>query len=562
MSCQFDKILSKGECVSNCKDSMFLTANNTCEPCQIPCDKCYSLKLCKSCAPSYFMQPNSTECSSKCPDGYFGNSINQACSKCYFTCKTCVGSEANKCLDCDIQNGYTKDTDEIGECRLAVCLDGFYTYLNKNTNKIECHKCHESCLKCDTSDSREYCLECKKPLFQVASSIPLHFECKSCEEHIIGSKTGSKGDCIEICGDGLNIGLNECDDGNTNDGDGCNSECKIENGWNCVRRKSESDYCYDIISPTAKLKISKILVLEIAFSESVISSAKTINDFANNIDLRIEGLDKDCNYTWTFIDKINTKIKFENISISVRLNCSLQENAQRFIVEFKKLYMITDLYNNKLATPIISALSKRYLYISDSAKEAVSDAGSSFSISGFATFGIILGVNMLQSTAVESFWAFMNMLQILAYIPIISCELPYNLEIFLTQYLSVSRVSFPFKMLPSWVPNPLTYIRNFLVIPFNTRFELCGFESLSFIYNFSEQLFTWVLLIAFYILIRLICLVIPDNSCLLIHKWKKDYEYNTPIRVLIETYLNMTFCSFVNIWLVFLYFYKCEKVGH
>lgn len=29
------------------------------------------------------------------------------------------------------------------------------------------------------------------------------------------------GYCTEICGDGLNLGQYECDDGNKNDGDGC-----------------------------------------------------------------------------------------------------------------------------------------------------------------------------------------------------------------------------------------------------------------------------------------------------------------------------------------------------
>jgi hypothetical protein len=27
-------------------------------------------------------------------------------------------------------------------------------------------------------------------------------------------------DCYEVCGDGLNVGINECDDGNTISGDG------------------------------------------------------------------------------------------------------------------------------------------------------------------------------------------------------------------------------------------------------------------------------------------------------------------------------------------------------
>lgn len=37
--------------------------------------------------------------------------------------------------------------------------------------------------------------------------------------------------CKEICGKGLNYGLLECDDGNTLNGDGCTTDCKVEKGW-------------------------------------------------------------------------------------------------------------------------------------------------------------------------------------------------------------------------------------------------------------------------------------------------------------------------------------------
>ena len=39
--------------------------------------------------------------------------------------------------------------------------------------------------------------------------------------------------CVEICGDGFNFGMVQCDDGNLLNGDGCNSKCLIEPGWNC-----------------------------------------------------------------------------------------------------------------------------------------------------------------------------------------------------------------------------------------------------------------------------------------------------------------------------------------
>jgi cysteine-rich repeat protein len=38
---------------------------------------------------------------------------------------------------------------------------------------------------------------------------------------------------INICGDELTNGMEECDDGNLIDGDGCSSICVLEDGWDC-----------------------------------------------------------------------------------------------------------------------------------------------------------------------------------------------------------------------------------------------------------------------------------------------------------------------------------------
>jgi cysteine-rich repeat protein len=39
---------------------------------------------------------------------------------------------------------------------------------------------------------------------------------------------GSSGACLETCGDGKSFGMNMCDDGNRNNGDGCSSNCVTE----------------------------------------------------------------------------------------------------------------------------------------------------------------------------------------------------------------------------------------------------------------------------------------------------------------------------------------------
>lgn len=39
--------------------------------------------------------------------------------------------------------------------------------------------------------------------------------------------------CVTVCGDGIKAGSEQCDDNNTADGDGCNSDCTIGNNNNC-----------------------------------------------------------------------------------------------------------------------------------------------------------------------------------------------------------------------------------------------------------------------------------------------------------------------------------------
>ena len=58
-------------------------------------------------------------------------------------------------------------------------------------------------------------------------------------------------ECSEICGDGLNLGQYECDDGNLVDGDGCSSSCKVERGFRCLGGSLYSpDKCKDLRPPT------------------------------------------------------------------------------------------------------------------------------------------------------------------------------------------------------------------------------------------------------------------------------------------------------------------------
>lgn len=51
---------------------------------------------------------------------------------------------------------------------------------------------------------------------------------------------------VDVCGNGKSHSLNEdCDDGNTVDGDGCSASCKIETGWDCSTKIKCAPICGD-----------------------------------------------------------------------------------------------------------------------------------------------------------------------------------------------------------------------------------------------------------------------------------------------------------------------------
>ena len=127
------------------------------------------------------------------------------------------------------------------------------------------------------------------------SPVPGHIMCKSCAEIDPGYYTlptkqcGGIGYCqqkLEICGDGINLGLLECDDGNNINGDGCSADCRIEKGFKCYKRTKKADLCVDVLPPKAELKVKKGNMLEIRFSEFVKSTLNSIPCFDNPLFLR------------------------------------------------------------------------------------------------------------------------------------------------------------------------------------------------------------------------------------------------------------------------------------
>jgi cysteine-rich repeat protein len=80
------------------------------------------------------------------------------------------------------------------------------------------------------------------------------YSCKVCSEITGFTDSNDASQCKEICGDGINLGYYECDDGNSNDGDGCSSECNYEGILMCISsRVTKMETCFHYMLPRFKV---------------------------------------------------------------------------------------------------------------------------------------------------------------------------------------------------------------------------------------------------------------------------------------------------------------------
>jgi fibro-slime domain-containing protein len=109
--------------------------------------------------------------------------------------------------------------------------------------------------KLDMGDDDETCLEGVPTPPNCGDGVLTEDE--SCDDGNTQDGDGCSGDClcvaagwqcsppgepchqIAVCGDGAVVAPEPCDDGNTANGDGCSEHCKLETGWNCEGDPSE-----------------------------------------------------------------------------------------------------------------------------------------------------------------------------------------------------------------------------------------------------------------------------------------------------------------------------------
>ena len=172
--------------------------------------------------------------------------------------------------------------------------------------------------------------------------------------------------CIEICGDGLDFGKLECDDGNLLDDDGCNSTCEVEYGFECSGgTESQPDVCVDVLGPQIdEVRVSASNAVNVTFTESIFvldgKSCQVTEDtliLGEDYNVSISG----GNGPYGF--KAQAQVSSSNsVSISLEMLSSL-EGGESVTIEFKD-GLVADSNGNELKSRSGEGTLQPFTYLS------------------------------------------------------------------------------------------------------------------------------------------------------------------------------------------------------
>lgn len=163
------------------------------------------------------------------------NSNTNSTSVCTTACGDGFVAGSEECDDGELVGGDGCSATCVVERRFVCCIgaDGGST-CNRGNAPCSTDKCGDG-----IRDAKEACDDGNTEDFDGCS--------KSCEIQLgffcLHPVTDGPDECTPICGDGLLVRRESCDDANTLDGDGCSRLCAVETGFQCTRLREKS-LCY------------------------------------------------------------------------------------------------------------------------------------------------------------------------------------------------------------------------------------------------------------------------------------------------------------------------------
>eukprot|EP00347_Sterkiella_histriomuscorum_P011756 403371220 len=297
--------------------------------------------------------------------------------------------------------------------------------------------------------------------------------------------------------------------------------------------------------------------VKIAFNQLIAIPPQTFEQIRDSefIKLNIQGPFEPYEYTWEVTEitskYLKLKITFDDPSIigvySDKETVDITFN--RFLIQTqneKGNYLSNLKYQAELALVIDqdSEILQSLLGVSTAMKVVLSGViGSS-----------MLG-NTLMSQAMSNLWALLNGLQILTYFVFFNVNLLSHIYIFFDMLMVSHFDVIPFKdtIYQKIEDNDVTFI------PINYNFSLYGYDSQLFIMNVADIYMVIMILIGYYAIYKAVQYMFKRSQTPRFKKVQEyvdeqvgEYKYNTIIRFMMESYLDMALFSYMNIVLFYM----------
>ncbi|CAD8071405.1 unnamed protein product [Paramecium sonneborni] len=476
------RISTNDTCI--CMDGYYDIGQLICQKCHSTCKTCQDASTCKSCYDNQFriMSINNKSCT--CQTGYFEQS-SDICGQCHLSCLECSQNNSTSCtrcpttrepsindnaheFSCKCRRGYYESGNQlclscndyinppINHYCYSKCGDGIIQWNEdcddgNNNYRDNCYKCLNgnsfcldyTCTGCDAGQ----CIGCIDGFYLTQESIcePCDSSCKTCinksdncTDCMIYQNDGSgcimcnqdqgfqilDNQCINICGDGIKVSNEQCDDGNLKPNDGCNQLCEIEEGYQC------QTLCEKIIYPTILFELNtqdlkynsqRIVKIKTDQKVSISGSINSIFKFKiNNLNsyeisfVDLTSYSEEYNYLF-----LELTIQLQTVVSDPQLICQIINQEAIYNQQgntFKEKNYITSLLEYEATSEIAESatnglmkLSKYILYL----------------LFGFAILAFLFG-------GLNIFWNLLDILQLISYLQFLNVNYPYNVNNYFT----------------------------------------------------------------------------------------------------------------------------------
>ncbi|CAD8116378.1 unnamed protein product [Paramecium sonneborni] len=509
--------------------------------CQVECADCKQ-GICYECGTLGYHLTNGF-CHSICGDGIVvqsyeecddGNSyMYDGCYQCQFQCQEmCTQCQLGICYECNefgwiIENHVCKPFCGDGIIKDYEQCDDMNNYINDG--------CHQCLFQCD-----QYCIDCLEGI------------CQQCE---LGRYL-FQNVCYSQCGDGNYVKTAEyCDDGNQENGDGCDKNCQIENNFTC--KSVEGSYSQCIYSKQPQFQIiilptyfgeyqdiqikfdQKMKYFDAQSSSLIISTIIDMND--SDYDIKEQ------------IIKSDPQNEISDIIIQLRINFYAPIERPILKIQFLNDTFVSK-YNLTLEQTIKTKQLQSLTVLSQSQINVAQKA---------ATYNEALIFTLFISRFFRIISNLMDQLQYLSYVKYISIQFPPNLNIYFEVFKIITIEPIIQNMGINKIFN-LIYQEEFYQIPNDGKILNDGIN-VNFLENFKSFLFCLIIAYMAYYFYKTAHLILSKFQSQLLSKLNltltkiyysirqkcllqsKDFFYNAILRVFMSNAYDISFAMTVQI---------------